>query len=99
MVMELMQEFMWLVCFEMFLTQADAALHYTPQHKPLLLQLPNMKTIRLTVSFSNVVFKTVADICRTLSVFLLSFMIALLLCLCRSQCNLASLRQNHPRLI
>ncbi|XP_030577467.1 fermitin family homolog 1 [Archocentrus centrarchus] len=48
--------------------QADAELRYTPQHKPLLLQLPNMKTIKMTVSFSSVVFKTVADICRILNI-------------------------------
>lgn len=47
--------------------QADAELRYTPQHKPLLLQLPNMKTVKMTVSFSSVVFKTVAEICRVLS--------------------------------
>lgn len=52
--------------------QADADLRYTPQHKPLLLQLPNMKTVKMTVSFSNVVFKAVADICRVLSEFLSS---------------------------
>lgn len=55
-----------------FFTQADAHLRYTPQHKPLFLQLPNMKTIKMTVSFSSVVFKTVTEICRTLSVFLFS---------------------------
>lgn len=58
--------------------QADADLRYTPQHKPVLVQLPNMKTILLTVSFSSVVFKTVADICRILSVFLFSVWLALL---------------------
>lgn len=47
--------------------QADAHLRYTPQHKPLLLQLPNMKTIKITVSFSSVVFKAVTEICRILS--------------------------------
>lgn len=52
------------------ITQADANLRYTPQHKPLLLQLPNMKTIKLTVSFSSVVFKAVSEICRILSEFL-----------------------------
>lgn len=50
-----------------FSTQADADLRYTPQHKPLLLQLPNMKTIKMTVSFSSVVFRAVAEICRILS--------------------------------
>ncbi|XP_070781570.1 fermitin family homolog 1 isoform X2 [Enoplosus armatus] len=48
--------------------QADADLRYTPQHKPLLLQLPNMKTIKMTVSFSSVVFKAVAEICRMLNI-------------------------------
>uniref|UniRef100_A0A7N8YAF2 FERM domain containing kindlin 1 n=1 Tax=Mastacembelus armatus TaxID=205130 RepID=A0A7N8YAF2_9TELE len=48
--------------------QADADLRYTPQHKPLLLQLPNMKTIKINVSFSSVVFKTVAEICRILNI-------------------------------
>ncbi|XP_010776811.1 fermitin family homolog 1 [Notothenia coriiceps] len=48
--------------------QADANLRYTPQHKPLLLQLPNMKTIKLTVSFSSVVFKAVSEICRILNI-------------------------------
>ncbi|XP_071779440.1 fermitin family homolog 1 [Centroberyx gerrardi] len=48
--------------------QADADLRYTPQHKPLFLQLPNMRTIKLTVSYSSVVFKTVAEICRALNV-------------------------------
>lgn len=75
----------WLIWFKknkhFFFTQADADLRYTPQHKPLLLQLPNMKTIKMTVSFSSVVFKAVTEICRILSVFLLSFLIAVSLCL------------------
>uniref|UniRef100_A0A8C1GJR4 Fermitin family member 1 n=1 Tax=Cyprinus carpio TaxID=7962 RepID=A0A8C1GJR4_CYPCA len=48
--------------------QADADLRYTPQHKPLCIQLPNMKTIKLPVSFSCVVFKTVAEICKALNI-------------------------------
>uniref|UniRef100_A0A147A5Z9 FERM domain containing kindlin 1 n=1 Tax=Fundulus heteroclitus TaxID=8078 RepID=A0A147A5Z9_FUNHE len=48
--------------------QADADLRYTPQHKPLLLQLPNMKTIRITVCFSSMVFKAVEEICRVLNI-------------------------------
>uniref|UniRef100_A0A8C2ERZ7 Fermitin family member 1 n=1 Tax=Cyprinus carpio TaxID=7962 RepID=A0A8C2ERZ7_CYPCA len=48
--------------------QADADLRYTPQHKPLCIQLPNMKTIRLPVSFSCVVFKAVAEICKALNI-------------------------------
>uniref|UniRef100_H0X839 FERM domain containing kindlin 1 n=1 Tax=Otolemur garnettii TaxID=30611 RepID=H0X839_OTOGA len=48
--------------------QADAKLLFTPQHKMLRLRLPNMKTVRLRVSFSAVVFKAVSDICRTLNI-------------------------------
>uniref|UniRef100_A0A673X420 FERM domain containing kindlin 1 n=1 Tax=Salmo trutta TaxID=8032 RepID=A0A673X420_SALTR len=48
--------------------QTDADLRYTPQHKPLCLQLPNMKTVKLTVSYSAVVFKTVVKICRALNI-------------------------------
>ncbi|MEQ2177270.1 hypothetical protein GOODEAATRI_001934 [Goodea atripinnis] len=48
--------------------QADADLRYTPQHKPLLVQLPNMKTIRMTVCFSSMVFKAVDEICRVLNI-------------------------------
>ncbi|XP_029532226.2 fermitin family homolog 1-like isoform X2 [Oncorhynchus nerka] len=48
--------------------QADADLRYTPQHKPLCLRLPNMKTVKLTVSYSAVVFKTVVKICRALNI-------------------------------
>ncbi|XP_066532993.1 fermitin family homolog 1 [Hoplias malabaricus] len=48
--------------------QADADLRFTPQHKPLCLQLPNMKTIKSTVSFSSVVFKSVEEICRALNI-------------------------------
>ncbi|XP_036682832.1 fermitin family homolog 1 isoform X2 [Balaenoptera musculus] len=46
--------------------QADAKLLFTPQHKMLRLRLPNVKTVRLRVSFSAVVFRAVSDICRAL---------------------------------
>ncbi|XP_061560858.1 fermitin family homolog 1 [Phycodurus eques] len=48
--------------------QADADLRYTPQHKSILLQLANMKTIKMTVSFSCVVFKAVTEICQILNI-------------------------------
>ncbi|KAM6164711.1 fermitin family homolog 1 [Rhynchocyon petersi] len=48
--------------------QADAKLLFTPQHKMLRLRLPNVKTVRLRVSFSAVVFKAVSDICKTLNI-------------------------------
>ncbi|XP_073484721.1 fermitin family homolog 1 [Aquarana catesbeiana] len=48
--------------------QANAKLFFTPQHKRLRLRLPNMKTVRLKVSFSALVFKAVVEICRTLNI-------------------------------
>ncbi|XP_028676710.1 LOW QUALITY PROTEIN: fermitin family homolog 1 [Erpetoichthys calabaricus] len=48
--------------------QADAKLLFTPQHKALRLQLPNMKTVRLRVSFSAMVFKAVVEICKMLNI-------------------------------
>lgn len=48
--------------------QADAKLLFTPQHKMLRLRLPNLKTVRLRVSFSAVVFRAVGDICRALNI-------------------------------
>ncbi|XP_074860959.1 fermitin family homolog 3 [Carettochelys insculpta] len=48
--------------------QADARLRYTPQHKPVQLQLPNRRMIRVRASFSEPVFRAVAGICRVLSI-------------------------------
>ncbi|KAM8947625.1 fermitin family homolog 1 [Pelodytes ibericus] len=48
--------------------QADANLFFTPQHKLLRLRLPNMKTVRLKVSFSALVFKAVVEICKILNI-------------------------------
>ncbi|XP_008923076.4 fermitin family homolog 1 [Manacus vitellinus] len=48
--------------------QADAKLFFTPQHKMLRLRLPNMKTVRLKVSFSTMVFRAVSDICKILNI-------------------------------
>ncbi|XP_063172122.1 fermitin family homolog 1 isoform X2 [Candoia aspera] len=48
--------------------QADAMLLFTPQHKILRLLLPSMKTVRLNVSFSSVVFRVVGDICKSLGI-------------------------------
>ncbi|XP_058143522.1 fermitin family homolog 1 [Dasypus novemcinctus] len=51
-----------------FGVQADAKLLFTPQHKMLRLRLPNLRTVRLRVSFSAVVFRAVGDICKTLNI-------------------------------
>ncbi|NXR33516.1 FERM1 protein, partial [Zosterops hypoxanthus] len=48
--------------------QADAKLIFTTQHKMLRLRLPNMKTVRLKVSFSSTVFRAVSDICKMLNI-------------------------------
>ncbi|NXU61874.1 FERM1 protein, partial [Horornis vulcanius] len=48
--------------------QADAKLIFTTQHKMLRLRLPNMKTVRLKVSFSSMVFRAVSDICKMLNI-------------------------------
>ncbi|XP_053316107.1 fermitin family homolog 1 [Spea bombifrons] len=48
--------------------QADAKLLFTPQHKLLRLRLPNMKTVRLKVSFSALVLKAVIEICKILNI-------------------------------
>uniref|UniRef100_A0A8C4WQQ5 FERM domain containing kindlin 2 n=1 Tax=Eptatretus burgeri TaxID=7764 RepID=A0A8C4WQQ5_EPTBU len=48
--------------------QADAGLSFTPQHKLLRLQLPNHKHVRVRVSFSDLVFKAVVDVCKTFNI-------------------------------
>ncbi|XP_009081926.1 PREDICTED: fermitin family homolog 1 [Acanthisitta chloris] len=48
--------------------QADAKLLFTTQHKMLRLRLPNLKTVRLKVSFSSMVFRAVSDICKMLNI-------------------------------
>ncbi|KAL8173029.1 UNVERIFIED_CONTAM: Fermitin 1 [Gekko kuhli] len=48
--------------------QADARLLFTLQHKMLRIRLPSMRTVRLSVSFSSVVFKVVVNICKTLGI-------------------------------
>uniref|UniRef100_A0A8C6UQE5 Fermitin family member 2 n=1 Tax=Neogobius melanostomus TaxID=47308 RepID=A0A8C6UQE5_9GOBI len=48
--------------------QADARLLFTPQHKLLRLQLPNMKHMKVKVNFSDRVFKNVSDICKTFNI-------------------------------
>lgn len=47
---------------------ADARLQFTPQHKPVLLSLPNRCCVRVRANFAQPVFRTVADICRVLGI-------------------------------
>ncbi|XP_048475505.1 fermitin family homolog 3-like [Rhincodon typus] len=48
--------------------QADAKLLFTPQHKSLRLQLPNLRTVKLKASFSSPVFSSVIGICKILNI-------------------------------
>uniref|UniRef100_A0A8C4Q4G8 FERM domain containing kindlin 3b n=1 Tax=Eptatretus burgeri TaxID=7764 RepID=A0A8C4Q4G8_EPTBU len=48
--------------------QADAGLLFSPQHKLLRVKLPNNEVVRVSVSFSDAVFRAVADICRTCNI-------------------------------
>lgn len=47
---------------------ADARLFFGPQHRPVILRLPNRRVLRLRASFSKPLFQTVAAICRLLSI-------------------------------
>lgn len=46
---------------------ADARLFFGPQHRPIILRLPNRRALRLRASFSQPLFQAVAAICRLLS--------------------------------
>ncbi|XP_009184017.1 fermitin family homolog 3 isoform X2 [Papio anubis] len=47
---------------------ADARLFFGPQHRPVILRLPNRRALRLRASFSQPLFQAVAAICRLLSI-------------------------------
>lgn len=46
--------------------QADARLHFTPMHKNLKVQLPDLQTLELRVDFSTKCFATVVQTCKDL---------------------------------
>lgn len=46
---------------------ADARLFFGPQHRPVILRLPNRRALRLRANFSQPLFQAVAAICRLLS--------------------------------
>ena len=46
---------------------ADARLFFGPQHRPVILRLPNRRALRLRASFSRPLFQAVAAVCRLLS--------------------------------
>ncbi|XP_053304648.1 fermitin family homolog 3 [Spea bombifrons] len=47
---------------------ADALLHFTPQHKPVILSLPNQRSLRIRVSFSSTTFSACAEVCKVLGI-------------------------------
>ncbi|XP_045460943.1 unc-112-related protein-like [Harmonia axyridis] len=48
--------------------QADAYLHFTPMHKNLRVQLPDLRTLDVKVDFSVKVFRTVVQLCKDLGI-------------------------------
>ncbi|KAJ8925683.1 hypothetical protein NQ315_009530 [Exocentrus adspersus] len=47
---------------------ADALLHFTPMHKNLRVQLPDLRYLEMRVDFSIKTFSTVAQVCKELGV-------------------------------
>ncbi|XP_002741351.1 fermitin family homolog 2-like [Saccoglossus kowalevskii] len=48
--------------------QADAKLHFTPMHKTLRIQLPDMQQIDMRADFSINVFNAVIDVCKDIGI-------------------------------
>ncbi|XP_072277571.1 fermitin family homolog 3 [Pyxicephalus adspersus] len=48
--------------------QADALLLFMPQHKPVILSLPNQRSLRIRVCFSGTTFSSCAEVCKVLGV-------------------------------
>ena len=46
--------------------QADAKLHFTPMHKNVHVQLPDLQTLDLRVNFCGNVFSAVRSLCKEL---------------------------------
>ncbi|KAL0819834.1 hypothetical protein ABMA28_007860 [Loxostege sticticalis] len=47
---------------------ADAALHFTPMHKPLRIQLPDLRYIDCKIDFSIDTFSAVVQLCKSLGI-------------------------------
>ncbi|XP_077311898.1 fermitin family homolog 3 [Lithobates pipiens] len=48
--------------------QADAFLDFMPQHKPVILSLPNQRSLRIRVCFSSTTFSSCAEVCKVLGI-------------------------------
>ncbi|XP_078001095.1 fermitin family homolog 2-like [Glandiceps talaboti] len=53
---------------DQFGVQADAKLHFTPMHKTLRVQLPDLQQIDMRVDFSVMVFNAVIKVCKELGI-------------------------------
>ena len=51
---------------DQYSVQADAKLHFTPMHKILRVQLPDLQTLELRTDFSTDVFNCVVHLCKDL---------------------------------
>lgn len=51
--------------------QADAKLHFTPMHKNLHIQIPDLQILELRVDFSSETFNAVMHLCKELGKHLL----------------------------
>lgn len=73
---------MWLtrtrLTLDQYGVQADAHIWFTPMHKPVRIQLPDLQIMDLRVDFSVNVFNTVIKICRELSEFFCQLEICLM---------------------
>ncbi|KAE8607460.1 hypothetical protein XENTR_v10011192 [Xenopus tropicalis] len=47
---------------------ADARLIFTSQHKPVILSLPNQRSLRIRVCFSSTTFSACAEVCKVLGI-------------------------------
>lgn len=50
---------------------ADALLYFMPQHKPVILSLPNQRSLRIRVCFSSTTFSACDEVCKILGKCLL----------------------------
>ncbi|KAM9301900.1 fermitin family homolog 3 [Gastrophryne carolinensis] len=47
---------------------ADALLYFMPQHRPVILSLPNQRSLRMRVCFSGTTFSACAEVCKVLGI-------------------------------
>nr|XP_053613941.1 unc-112-related protein-like isoform X3 [Plodia interpunctella] len=53
---------------DQYSVHADAALHFTPMHKPLRIQLPDLRYIDCKIDFSIDTFSAVVQLCKSLGI-------------------------------